>query len=83
VGYRTAFRRLGVSRRAMSWSTPKALQLYGVSADAYADETEIFDRIHEMRAASRCACVRGQTRPGRARSTEGSTSWAVGRAAFG
>jgi fructose-bisphosphate aldolase, class I len=30
-------------------STPKALQLYGVGADAYANESQMFDRIHEMR----------------------------------
>ena len=30
-------------------STPKALRLYGVSEDQYTDETEMFDRIHEMR----------------------------------
>ena len=30
-------------------STPKALQLYGVGEDAYANETEMYDRIHEMR----------------------------------
>lgn len=31
-------------------STPKALKRYGVGEDAYADETEMFDRIHDMRA---------------------------------
>jgi fructose-bisphosphate aldolase, class I len=31
-------------------STPKALRLYGVSEDQYADEDEMFDRIHEMRS---------------------------------
>ena len=31
-------------------STPKALRLYGVGEDQYADEAEMFDRIHEMRA---------------------------------
>jgi fructose-bisphosphate aldolase, class I len=31
-------------------STPKALKLYGVGPEAYADETEMFERIHEMRA---------------------------------
>lgn len=31
-------------------STPKALKLYGVSEDAYANEEEMYDRIHEMRA---------------------------------
>ncbi len=30
-------------------STPKALRLYGVGEDEYADEAEMFDRIHEMR----------------------------------
>ena len=30
-------------------STPKALKAYGVGEDAYANETEMFDRIHEMR----------------------------------
>jgi fructose-bisphosphate aldolase class I len=30
-------------------STPKALKLYGVGEDAYANEAEMFDRIHEMR----------------------------------
>src|SRR5687768_17890047 len=30
-------------------STPKALKLYGVEEDAYDGETEMFDRIHEMR----------------------------------
>ena len=31
-------------------SSPKALKLYGVGEDRYADEAEMFDRIHEMRA---------------------------------
>ncbi len=31
-------------------STPKALQLYGVGADAYSNEEEMFDRMHEMRS---------------------------------
>jgi fructose-bisphosphate aldolase, class I len=31
-------------------STPKALQLYGVGADAYSNDAEMFDRIHEMRS---------------------------------
>ncbi|MDA8014860.1 MAG: fructose bisphosphate aldolase [Gammaproteobacteria bacterium] len=31
-------------------STPKALQLYGVAADAYANEAEMFDLVHKMRA---------------------------------
>ncbi len=30
-------------------STPKALQLYGVGEDSYANDEEMFDRIHEMR----------------------------------
>jgi fructose-bisphosphate aldolase class I len=30
-------------------STPKALKLYGISEDAYSNEQEMFDRIHEMR----------------------------------
>src|SRR5438477_562410 len=30
-------------------STPKALKLYGVGEDAYSNEAEMFDRIHEMR----------------------------------
>lgn len=30
-------------------STPKALNLYGVGEDAYSNEAEMFDRIHEMR----------------------------------
>jgi fructose-bisphosphate aldolase class I len=30
-------------------STPKALKLYGVGEDEYANESEMFDRIHEMR----------------------------------
>src|SRR5438270_6720282 len=30
-------------------STPKALKLYGLGEDAYGDEAEMFDRIHEMR----------------------------------
>ncbi len=30
-------------------STPKALALYGVEADAYSNDAEMFDRIHEMR----------------------------------
>jgi fructose-bisphosphate aldolase class I len=30
-------------------STPKALQLYGVGADAYSNDDEMFDRVHEMR----------------------------------
>jgi len=30
-------------------STPKALLQYGVGEDAYGNETEMFDRIHEMR----------------------------------
>ena len=31
-------------------STPKALQLYGVGEDQYANEDEMFTRIHEMRS---------------------------------
>jgi len=31
-------------------STPKALRLYGVEADTYANDTEMFERIHEMRS---------------------------------
>ncbi|MCW5876397.1 MAG: fructose bisphosphate aldolase [Anaerolineales bacterium] len=31
-------------------STPKALELYGLGEDAYANESEMFARIHEMRA---------------------------------
>jgi fructose-bisphosphate aldolase, class I len=30
-------------------STPKALKSYGVGANAYSNETEMYDRIHEMR----------------------------------
>lgn len=30
-------------------STPKALKLYGISEDQYAGETQMFDRVHEMR----------------------------------
>jgi fructose-bisphosphate aldolase class I len=30
-------------------STPKALKLYGIGEDAYGNEQEMFDRIHEMR----------------------------------
>ncbi|MHB1169263.1 MAG: fructose bisphosphate aldolase [Longimicrobiales bacterium] len=30
-------------------STPKALRSYGVGEDAYGNDTEMFDRIHEMR----------------------------------
>jgi fructose-bisphosphate aldolase class I len=30
-------------------STPKALKLYGLGEDAYSNEAEMFDRIHEMR----------------------------------
>jgi fructose-bisphosphate aldolase class I len=30
-------------------STPKALQLYGVGEDEYSGDTEMYDRIHEMR----------------------------------
>jgi fructose-bisphosphate aldolase, class I len=31
-------------------STPKALRLYGIEESAYADEAEMFDLIHQMRA---------------------------------
>jgi fructose-bisphosphate aldolase class I len=31
-------------------STPKALKLYGVEEDAYSNDTEMFDVIHEMRS---------------------------------
>lgn len=31
-------------------STPKALAAYGVGEDAYSNEAEMFDRIHEMRS---------------------------------
>ncbi len=31
-------------------STPKALKLYGVGEDAYSNDVEMFDRIHEMRS---------------------------------
>ena len=31
-------------------STPKALGLYGVQADAYTNDAEMFDRMHEMRS---------------------------------
>jgi fructose-bisphosphate aldolase, class I len=31
-------------------STPKALKLYGVGEDAYTNDVEMFDRIHEMRS---------------------------------
>jgi len=31
-------------------STPKALRLYGIEEDAYANEAEMFDLIHEMRS---------------------------------
>ncbi len=31
-------------------STPKALQLYGIEADAYGSDAEMFDLIHQMRA---------------------------------
>ena len=30
-------------------STPKALSLYGVEADGYSSDEEMFDRVHEMR----------------------------------
>jgi fructose-bisphosphate aldolase class I len=31
-------------------STPKALERYGLDETAYANDTEMFDRIHEMRS---------------------------------
>lgn len=31
-------------------STPKALKQYGVEESDYANEAEMFDRIHEMRS---------------------------------
>ena len=31
-------------------STPKALQLYGIGDDAYSNDEEMFDLVHEMRA---------------------------------
>ena len=31
-------------------STPKALKLYGLGDDSYGNESEMFDRIHEMRS---------------------------------
>jgi fructose-bisphosphate aldolase class I len=31
-------------------STPKALRLYGIAEDAYANEAQMFDLIHEMRS---------------------------------
>ena len=31
-------------------STPKALKLYGLGEDSYGNETEMYDRIHEMRS---------------------------------
>src|SRR5918911_2356501 len=30
-------------------STPKALRLYGISEDAYSNDAEMFDLIHQMR----------------------------------
>ena len=30
-------------------STPKALGLYGIAADAYSGDDEMFDLVHEMR----------------------------------
>src|SRR3954470_9867362 len=30
-------------------STPKALKLYGISEDAYSNEDEMFDLMHQMR----------------------------------
>ena len=31
-------------------STPKALKLYGIEESAYSTESEMFDRMHEMRS---------------------------------
>jgi fructose-bisphosphate aldolase class I len=31
-------------------STPKALQLYGIAQDAYSNDAEMFDLVHQMRA---------------------------------
>jgi fructose-bisphosphate aldolase class I len=31
-------------------STPKALQLYGIAEDAYSNDAEMFDLVHQMRA---------------------------------
>ena len=31
-------------------STPKALKLYGIGEDAYGNDAEMFDCIHEMRS---------------------------------
>src|SRR3569833_3644008 len=31
-------------------STPKALKAYGVGEDQYSNESEMFDRMHEMRS---------------------------------
>ena len=36
-------------------STPKALKLYGIVEDAYSDEAEMFDLIHEMRSRIVCS----------------------------
>ncbi|HXO50756.1 MAG TPA: class I fructose-bisphosphate aldolase, partial [Mycobacterium sp.] len=30
-------------------STPKALQLYGIAEDAYSNDAEMFDLVHQMR----------------------------------
>jgi len=30
-------------------STPKALKLYGIPEDAYSNDAEMFDLVHEMR----------------------------------
>ena len=30
-------------------STPQTLQVYGIEADAYSDDAEMFDLIHQMR----------------------------------
>ena len=31
-------------------STPKALAIYGIPKEAYADEAEMFQKVHEMRS---------------------------------
>jgi len=36
-------------------STPKALKLYGISEDAYSNDEEMFDQIHEMRCRIMCS----------------------------
>jgi fructose-bisphosphate aldolase class I len=37
-------------------SSPKALKLYGIAEDAYSNDQEMFDRIHEMRTRIITAC---------------------------